>query len=382
MSRGIELKLSTKTHLAPKGVALAAMALAGSLALAACGAANESDSGSGSSEAGSSTEQLSGTLNGAGSSAQQAAMQGWTAGFSKEQPDVTVNYDPVGSGGGREQFLSGGVEFAGSDAYLSDDEVTKAKDRCSGGEVFELPNYISAIAVVYNLPGVDKLNLSPDTIAKIFSGSITTWDDPAITADNPDAQLPSTAITPVHRGDKSGTTKNFTDYLAKAAPNSWTGGAVDEWPTQGGEAANGTSGVISAVQAGEGAIGYADESQAGQLGIADVKVGSDWVAPSAKGAAAVVEGSQIKSGRGQYDFAYDINRTPTDKSQYPLVLVSYHIGCIQYDDADTAKLVQAFESYVISADGQKAAADQAGSSPISDTLREQSQKAIDAIASQ
>jgi phosphate transport system substrate-binding protein len=377
MSRGIELTHSTKRRAIP-----VAMALAGSLALAACGAANESASSSGTSDAGSSTEQLSGTLDGAGSSAQQAAMQGWTAGFSTEQPDVTVNYDPVGSGGGREQFLSGGVDFAGSDAYLSDDEVTKAKDRCGGGDVFELPNYISAIAVVYNLPGVDELNLSPDTIAKIFAGSITTWDDPAIKADNPDAQLPGTAITPVHRGDKSGTTKNFTDYLAMAAPNSWTGGAVDEWPAQGGEAANGTSGVISAVQAGKGAIGYADESQAGSLGIADVKVGSDWVKPSAAGAAAVVEGSQIKAGRGQYDFAYDINRTPTDKSQYPLVLVSYHIGCMQYADADTATLVQAFESYVISQDGQKAAADQAGSSPISDTLREQSQKAIDAITSQ
>jgi phosphate transport system substrate-binding protein len=372
------LKLSTTSR-----AVVLSTALAGTLTLTACGAANEeSAGGGGSTGTGGATTELSGALNGAGASSQQAAMQGWTAGYSGVQPGVTVNYDPVGSGGGREQFLSGGVEFAGSDAYLSDDELTKAKDRCSGGEVFELPNYISAIAVVYNLPGVDKLNLSPDTIAKIFSGSITTWDDPAITADNPDAQLPSTAITPVHRGDKSGTTKNFTDYLAKAAPNSWTGGAVDEWPTQGGEAANGTSGVISAVQAGEGAIGYADESQAGQLGIANVKVGSDWVAPSAKGAAAVVEGSQIKSGRGQYDFAYDINRTPTDKSQYPLVLVSYHIGCIQYDDADTAKLVQAFESYVISADGQKAAADQAGSSPISDTTRGNSQKAVDAITSQ
>jgi phosphate transport system substrate-binding protein len=131
--------------------------------------------------------------------------------------------------------------------------------------------------------------------------------------------------------------------------------------------------VISAVQAGKGAIGYADESQAGSLGIADVKVGSDWVKPSASCADAVFEGSQIKAGRGQYDFAYDFNRTPTDKSQYPLVLVSYHIGCMQYADADTATLVQAFESYVISQDGQKAAADQAGSSPISDALRAQSQ---------
>src|SRR3954470_2207121 len=143
MSRGNELKLSTKTRAIP-----VALALAGSLALAACGASNESNSGSGSSDAGSSAEQLSGTLNGAGSSAQQAAMQGWTAGFNTDQPDVTVNYDPVGSGGGREQFIAGGVDFAGSDAALSDEELTTAKERCGGGDVFELPNYISAIVVV------------------------------------------------------------------------------------------------------------------------------------------------------------------------------------------------------------------------------------------
>src|SRR3954454_23660943 len=124
MSRGIELKLSTKTRAVPL-----AMALAGSLALAACGASNETSSGSGSS--GSSAAQLSGSLNGAGSSAQQAGMQGWSAGFNKEQPNVTVNYDPVGSGGGRTQFIAGGVDFAGSDAALkTDSEVPDAQKRC------------------------------------------------------------------------------------------------------------------------------------------------------------------------------------------------------------------------------------------------------------
>jgi phosphate transport system substrate-binding protein len=359
------------------------MVLAAALAVSACGASNEANAnasgGSGSSDA--SQEQLDGTLNGAGSSAQQAAMQGWAAGFNAAQPGVTVNYDPVGSGGGREQFISGGVDFAGSDSPLStDEELPGAKDRCGGGEVFELPNYVSAIAVIYNLDGVDDLNLSPETTAKIFNGSITTWNDPAIAADNPDAQLPSSAITPVHRSDKSGTTKNFTDYLDKASNGAWTGGAVDEWPIKSGEAANGTSGVVQAVQGGQGTIGYADESQAGDLGIANIKVGDEFVAPSAEGAAAVVEGSKVQSGRGKYDFALDINRTPDSADQYPLVLVSYHIGCIQYDDANTAAMVQAFMNYVISADGQKAAADQAGSAPISDTLREQSQQAVDAIA--
>src|SRR3954451_4256342 len=94
----------------------------------------------------------------------------------------------------------------------------------------------------------------------------------------------------------------------------------------------------------------------------------------------MVESSKVHSGRGKYDFALDINRTPTSADQYPLVLVSYHIGCVKYDDAAKADLVKAFMNYVISSDGQKAAADQAGSSPITDTLRQQSQTAVDAIA--
>jgi phosphate transport system substrate-binding protein len=309
-------------------------------------------------------------------------MQGWAAGYNAQQPGVTVNYDPVGSGGGRTQFVAGGIDFAGSDAALTGDQLTGAQARCGTAGIFELPNYVSAIAVVYNLPGVTDLQLSPDTTAKIFSGAIKTWNDPAIKADNPSANLPSTAIAPVHRSDNSGTTSNFTDYLSKASPAVWTNPAGGDWPTSlaGGEAANGTSGVISAVKAGAGAIGYADESQAGGLGIAKVKVGSSFVAPSAATAAAEVGAATVVAGRSQYDFALSLNRTPTDPSQYPIVLVSYHIGCVHYTDAAKAALVKSFMSYVISPDGQKLAAKQAGSAPISDTLRSKSQTAVDAIA--
>ena len=146
------------------------------------------------------------------------------------------------------------------------------------------PNYISAIAVVYNLPGVDELNLTPATVAGIFHGDITTWNDPAIAADNPDAELPSTAITPVHRSDDSGTTKNFTDYLSKAAGDVWTDEAGRRVAAaRVARPRNGTSGVIAAVTGGEGTIGYADESQAGDLGIANVGVGEEFVAPSPGG---------------------------------------------------------------------------------------------------
>jgi phosphate transport system substrate-binding protein len=373
LSKGTELKLSTTTRAA----ALSA-ALAGTLALAACGASNEGGSDN-ASASGSSAAQLSGDLVGAGSSAQQAAMQAWQAGFNSEQPGVTFSYDPVGSGGGREQFLAGGTDFAGSDSAMTDEELTSAADRCGTSGVFELPNYISAIAVVYNLDGVKDLNLTPATLAGIFSGSITTWNDPAIAADNPKATLPSTAITPVHRGDKSGTTKNFTDYLAKAAGDVWTAGAVEEWPTGGGESANQTSGMVAAVKAGAGSIGYADESQATGLGIAKVKVGDQFVAPSAKGAAAVVANSDRVAGRSDHDLAVSVNRTTTSADEYPIVLVSYHIGCVEYDDQATADAVKAFESYVISKDGQDAAAKNAGSSPITDDARSAAQTVVDAI---
>jgi phosphate transport system substrate-binding protein len=373
-SKGSSLKLSTTSR-----AVVLSTALAGTLALSACGAANEQNAGSGGGETTGGATELSGTLVGAGASSQQAAMQGWTAGYSGVQPGVTVNYDPVGSGGGREQFTSGGVDFAGSDAYLDDEELAQAEERCGGGEVFELPDYISPIAVVYNLEGVDELNLSPQVIAGIFDRGITTWNDPAIAADNPGVTLPDLPITPVNRSDESGTTENFTEYLAAAAGEAWPHEPDGNWPVPGGEAAQGTSGVISAVSGGNGTIGYADESQAGDLGVAAVGVGEDFVAPTPEAAAAVVEKSERVPGRGQYDFAIELARDTTESGSYPIVLVSYHIGCTTYDDAEKAGLVADFMGYVISEEGQQAAAQAAGSAPISDALRQQAQTAVDAI---
>ncbi|WP_231558386.1 phosphate ABC transporter substrate-binding protein PstS [Modestobacter caceresii] len=353
-------------------------ALAATLALAACGASNE-ETGSGTASGGDSGEELSGTLVGAGSSAQQAAMQGWTAGYSSVQPGVTVNYDPVGSGGGREQFLAGGTDFAGSDAALDEEELALAEERCGESGIFELANYIAPIAVVYNLEGVEDLNLSPEVVAGIFNQQITNWNDPAIAADNPDATLPDLPITPVNRSDESGTTENFTEYLVAAAGDAWPHEASGDWPVSGGEAAQGTSGVISAVTAGNGSIGYADLSQAGDLGVANIGVGEEFVEPTAEAAAAVVENSETLEGRGEYDFAVELARDTTESGNYPIVLISYHVGCIEYDDQETADLVTDFMTYVVSEEGQQAAAEAAGSAPISDTLREQAQGAIDAI---
>jgi phosphate transport system substrate-binding protein len=368
------LKLSTTSR-----AVVLSTALVGTLALTACGAANEQSAGGGGSTSTSGSTELSGSLAGAGSSAMQAAMQGWTAGYSSVQPGVTVNYDPVGSGGGREQFIAGGTDFAGSDAALDEEELAAAQERCAGGEVFELPNYISPIAVIHNLEGVDELNLSPATLAGIFDQQITNWNDPAIAADNPGVTLPDLAITPVNRSDESGTTENFTEYLAAAAPEAWTHEPDGNWPVPGGEAAQGTSGVVSAVSGGNGTIGYADLSQAGDLGVASIGVGEEFVAPTPEAAAAVVENSERLEGRGEYDFAIEVARDTAESGNYPIVLVSYHIGCVQYDDQEIADLVADFMGYVISEEGQQAAAEASGSAPISDALREQAQTAVDAM---
>jgi phosphate transport system substrate-binding protein len=364
----IEVNRTALRRIAAPGVA----ALALGLAVSACGAANESGNSSGSS--------LSGTLKGAGSSAQESAMDAWRAGFQKDNSGVTVNYDPSGSGAGVEQFNAGALDFAGSDAALDPEkgEVDAAKQRC-GANALEVPDYVSPIAVVYNLDGVDKLNLSAKTISAIFDGKITKWDDAAIKTDNPDATLPGSAITPVHRSDESGTTKNFTDYLEKAGEGAWSHPADKVWPIKSGEAANGTSGVIAAVKAGAGSIGYADESQVGDLSVASIKVGDAFVAPSAEGAAKALEVSPVDDTRTEGDLAIKVDRTTTEAGAYPLMLTSYLIACPTYDKAK-ADLVKDFLKYVVSTDGQQQAADNAGSAPLPSSLQQKAEQIIDSIS--
>lgn len=351
--------------------ASAAALLSLALVLGACGAGNEGgdDSGSGS---------LSGTLNGAGASSQQAVVAAWKSAFQTENSDATINYDPVGSGGGRDQFLSGGVDFAGSDAPLDDEELVKAKERC-GGEVVEVPVYVSPIAVAFNVKGVDKLNLSSQTIGAIFEGTITKWDDPAIVADNPDAKLPSASIIPVHRSDDSGTTKNFTAYLEETSGGSWTAGEVETWPTPEGESAQGTAGVIDRVKATENSITYADASQAGDLSTAAVKVGDTFVEYSPEAAAAILEKSAPVEGRSETDLALEIDRATEAEGVYPVVLVSYAIACQTYEDAAKADLVKGWLSYLVSSEGQEKAAADAGAAPIGGDIADKAATAVETI---
>lgn len=337
-------------------IATSAVVVAG---LAGC-AANES-----SAPETTAVSTLTGTLNGAGASSQGSAQEAWIAGFQTSNPGVTINYDPSGSGAGRKAFISGGAQFAGSDSALSDEELASTFALCATGTPgINIPVYVSPIAVVYNVAGVTDLNLDADTLAKIFAGAITTWNDPAIAALNPQAKLPAATITAVHRSDDSGTTKNFTDYLFQAAPSAWTNKAAGVWPFTSGEGANGTSGVIDAVTNGTNTIGYADLSKAGKLSVANIKVGNDFVAPSADGAANALAASEQVKGRSSGDLSFKINRTSTDATTYPLILVSYLITCQTYLDPAIGTLVNAYASYLVSPEGQQVAAEAAGAAPL------------------
>ena len=341
------------------------LAVVATIALSSC-AANE-DAAPAASET---TSSLTGTLNAAGASSQQAAQEAWVAGFQTANPDVTVNYDPSGSGAGRETFIAGGSDFAGSDSALNDEELAGTFAACAPDTTaVDLPVYISPIAVIFNVEGVTDLNLDSDTLAKIFSGAITTWNDPAIVALNADAKLPATAITAVHRSDDSGTTKNFADYLFQAAPDVWTEKPADPFPYATGEGAQGTSGVVDAVTNGTGTIGYADASRAGDLGVAKIKVGDEFVEYTAEAAAAVVDGSPLVEGRADNDLAVKLDRLTTDATHYPLVLVSYALVCTEYADAEQGALVKEYVGYMASEEGQAEAAASAGAAPLSADLQ-------------
>ena len=368
---------------------LGALVATSTLVLAGC-AANEAAVEETTSAATETTEAvvaLEGTLDGSGASSMASGQEAWVAGFQQLNPGVTVNYNPTGSGTGRDQFEEGLTFFTGSDSSFKDEELATPHPNCSpaDGDVFEFPIWISPIAVLFNLEGIDSLNMTPDTVAGIFTGEITKWNAAEIAADNPGVSLPDLAITAVHRSDESGTTANFADWLSKAAPNTWllngeNAGDLEEWPSEwGGEGGQGTSGVVAAIAAGNGTIGYADASRAGDFGTVAVGVGSEFVAYSSDAAAKIVDVSPLKEGRPDTTLAYDLDRDTTESGVYPVVLISYLQGCMDYADDAKAELVKAYASYMVSAEGQQWASENAGNAPISETLRQTALSIIDQI---
>ena len=352
-----------------------AFALTATIALAGC-ASSSGDTGSTTKPSASATADaykidpsLTGTITAGGSSAQANAEAAWVAAFTSQAKGVTINYDKSqGSGGGVTNWLAGSYDFAGSDSPLNPTQVASSASTCGADGAINLPVYLDGVAVIYNLPGVKDLKLSSEVIAKIFSLKITTWNDAAIVALNPKAKLPATAITTVTRSDGSGTTSNFTNYLSQSQPSIWTYAPSNAWPVAGSSAQQGGSGVVNTVKAGEGTIGYADHSAIGDLSSAQIQAGTskDYVAFSAEGASTAFAKAAVATPTTvEGDLSQKLDYTKlTDKSAYPIPLISYQILCKTFKSADQAKLTKAFVGYVASDIGQKIAAKNAGAAPI------------------
>ncbi|MEK0210487.1 phosphate ABC transporter substrate-binding protein PstS [Bifidobacterium mongoliense] len=351
---------------------------------AACGDNTAATNGSDAGATQKGAAKISGEFQGAGASSQQTAVEAWIASYTQQNPDAKISYNPTGSGAGVTTFLTGATAWAGSDASLSADEVKQSASVCASGNAFDVPVYISPIAIVFNLKGVsgkDKhVNMDGSTIAKIFDGKITKWNDPAIAEQNPKATLPDTPITVVHRSDKSGTTKNFLSYVKDVAGSDWNYEVGENWPNQIGQGGKGTDGVINTVSQADGTIGYADASKAGELGTVAVKVGEDYVPYSAEAAAKVVDASPVDAdATGENRVVIALNHKIDSGNAYPVVLVSYDVACPAYKDAKTGEFVKSWLNYVVSKEGQQTAADASGSAPMSDSLRQKVIKSIEAI---
>jgi phosphate transport system substrate-binding protein len=206
-----------------------------------------------------------GTLNGAGSTFVQPFFQKAFYQYQQDHSSITINYQGLGSGAGIQQFTAGTVDFGASDVPMSSAEITAAG---GGGALVQIPDTLGAVAMAYNLPGVDKLRLDGQALADIYLGRVTKWNDPEIAALNSGVSLPSKAITVVHRSDGSGTSYIFTDYLGHVSTvwsNTVGTGKSVSWPV--GVGAKGTAGVAGAIKQTAGAIGYVELAYVVQTGM-------------------------------------------------------------------------------------------------------------------
>lgn len=360
------------------------------LGLAACGQDAVPSSDNTSAETGDETTSepedtgLTGTIAGAGASSQERGQNAWAAEFVIANPGLDISYDPSGSGNGRTAFIDGSVVFAGSDSAMDAEEIEAASARCFGGEPIEVPLWISPIAVVYNIPDLNgtHINMTAETIAKVFAGEIENWNDPVIAEANPDIELPDLQIVPVNRSDQSGTTKNFQEYLVAAAPDAWPYEVDEVWPIDGTQSGAQTSGLLEVVSGAEGTIGYVDASRVGDLGSIAVGVGDGFVPFSSEAAAKIVDVSEPTEDATDLRLTIDLARDTDEEGVYPVVLVSYLIACSAYDTEEDAANVKAYLEYIASEEGQNLAAqpDVGGIAPISDTLRGRVSAALEQIS--
>jgi phosphate transport system substrate-binding protein len=291
-------------------------------------------------------------LTGSGSTAQANAMDHFITGYEETCSGKQLAYTASGSGAGVADFLAAKTDFGGSDSPLSGDEYAAAKQRCGGADAWNLPVVFGPIGITFNVKTTDVLTLDAPTLAKIFSGAITRWDDPAITALN--GNMPAEDIHVIYRSDASGTSDNFQQYLQAASGGAWTKGAGKTFNGGVGTSAQGNEGTSQAVKNTEGAITYNEWSYAMKqhLDVAGIKtaggvvhIGNDWVGKT-------ISDVTIK-GQGN-DLVLDLSKVyaTTTSGAYPILLASYEIVCAKYPDAEVGKAVKAFMQSTIT-EGQQ-----------------------------
>jgi phosphate transport system substrate-binding protein len=366
-------------------VGTVAVASLGVLALSACGSDPE-PSGSSSPEGSASTADCpQGTLNAEGSSAQKNAIEEVIAKYNEKCADVTVNYNPTGSGAGIKQFNAAQVDFAGSDSALKteaadgDSEAATAAKRCQNNAALNLPMVIGPVAIAYNVDGLDKLILDGATAAKIFQGSVKTWNAPEIAKLNPGVTLPSDPISVFFRSDESGTTENFTKYLAAAGGGAWTGKPAKKW-TGTGAGKEKSAGVAEGVKSTKNSITYVEWSYAvdNKLGVAQIDNGSGTpVELTAESAGKALAAAKVK-GTGN-DLSMSLDYATKEAGAYPIILVTYEIACSKGLPAEKTALVKSFLSYFASTDGQ-ASLTELNYAPLPDEIRTKVDAAIQSIS--
>jgi phosphate transport system substrate-binding protein len=294
--------------------------------------------------------KLSGTINGSGSTFQKAFNEAVIDAMKTPAPNLTNNYAGGGSGKGKQDLADQVVDYAGTDSTVKQEDLSKYK----GGSIFYFPTVVAPITVSYNVKGVDKLQLSGSTLAKIMSRAVKTWNDPAIAADNSGVSLPSTPIVVVHRSDGSGTTNNFTRFLKSAGGSDWTldSGDTVNWPSDT-QAGNGNAGVAQTISSTDGAVGYVDfsDATASKLTFASIKnKAGKFVAPTLDGASAAAASAKINP-----DLTYDPIDATGDTS-YPITSPTWIIVYQKQTDAQKGNNVKGFLNYALT-QGQALAAD-------------------------
>jgi len=321
------------------------------LALAACSSSTTSAPAAGgtstaTSGSTSTSAALSGKLDGAGSTFQLTYQQAAIQSFKSIQSGMTVNYNGVGSGTGRTDLASGVVNFAGSDSPIPSTEQANFK----GKTVLYFPILIGPITLSYNLSGVSNLKLTPAVIAQIFSGKITSWNNPAIASINPGVKLPSQTITIAVRSDSSGTTQNFSLFLETAAPSDWSLGSSStiKWPASA-RAGAGNGGVAQIVKSTPGAIGYVDYTDAKAAGLTFASVQNKdgkYVAPSVTGASASAAGVTVAPNLTFHAV------WGTGADAYPVTYQTWVLVYEKQPNANDANMLKAYIGYLVGAGQQ------------------------------